>query len=207
VEDSSPNWAFLNYKLYTPGTTIPDCPSAWPNNTITIAYTAVGNSDEIIPWSSAVSATLIVQGPYNTVNGGRQGYTILAASGTRVFTLNGVSTTQRIVGTSSADLFDNNIYSQPPYDLTHTLQLCLFLILYSPHPLLVTRCLLCSKVCNAVRRFLLLIGWACSIPQRPFCLFTDRRLQRQRRRGVRDQRRINGQSQHHRLHLVQRGQQ
>ena len=119
VEDSSPNWAFLNYKPHTPGAVVPGCPSGWPNNTITIAYTAVGTSDEIIPWSSAVSATLIVQGPYNTVNDGRQGYTILAASGTRVFTLNGVSTTQKVVGTSSADLFDNNIYSQPPYAMQY----------------------------------------------------------------------------------------
>ena len=114
VEDNSPNWAYLNYQPYIPGTAVPTC-AAWPNSTISIAYTAVGSSSTINPWSSQVTAELVVQGPYNTVIAGRQGYTILAASGTRVFTLNGVSTTQRIVGTSSIDLFDNNIYTQAPY--------------------------------------------------------------------------------------------
>ena len=119
IEDSSPSWAYLNYQPYTPGSAVPACPTAWPNSSISISYTAVGSSDSIIAWSSAVTATLTVQGPYNTVNAGRRGYTILAASGTRVFTLNGVSTTQQVVGTSSADLFDNNIYDQPPYAMQY----------------------------------------------------------------------------------------
>jgi hypothetical protein len=56
-----------------------------------------------------------VQGPYPTVIPGRQAYTLLSAYGTRVFTLNGNSTVQSITGTSSVDLFDNNLYTAAPF--------------------------------------------------------------------------------------------
>ena len=116
VEYSSPDWSYLNYQPYKPGSPVPACPGASNSSaTISIGYVAKSASSSIYPWSSCVNAVLTVQGPYPTVVTGRSMYTIITASGTRVFSQGGVSSTQRIVGTSSVDLFDNNIYTQPPY--------------------------------------------------------------------------------------------
>ena len=115
IEFASPNWAFLSYSPYTPGSTIPACPAAFPNTTISIGYVTSQAAGQLSSWSSCVNAVLTVQGPYPTVIAGRQAYTLLAAYGTRVFTVNGKSSVQSIVGTSSVDLFDNNLYTAPPY--------------------------------------------------------------------------------------------
>ena len=117
VEYSSPLWAFLSYQPYTAGSTVPSCPAAFPTTTISIGYVTSQSAGGLLPWQSCVNAVLTVQGPYSTVVGGRSAYTLISATGTRVFTVNGVSTTQQIIGTSSVDLFDNNIYTATPFTM------------------------------------------------------------------------------------------
>ena len=119
VECSSPLWAFLTYQPYAASSTVPLCPAAFPTSTISIGYVTTQAAGQLLTWQSCVNVALTVQGPYPTVYSGRSAYTLISAAGMRVFTVDGVSTTQQVIGASSVDLFDNNIYTATPYTMQY----------------------------------------------------------------------------------------
>jgi hypothetical protein len=105
-------WALFTYSKYVPGQ--PACPfESVPNTTITLTYTTT-TPNSLLSWSSCVTVVLDVIGPYPTVTPGRNAYALLNATGTRTYTLNGVSTVQNIIGVSDV-IGDHTLYDQPPY--------------------------------------------------------------------------------------------
>ena len=109
-------FAYFNYAKYTPGSTLPTC-SATSNPTKSITYTYTATTpNSLLSWTSCVSAVLTVAGPYATAVPGRNAYTLLGATGTRTYTLNGVSTVQSIVGVSDV-IGDHTVYDAAPYSI------------------------------------------------------------------------------------------
>jgi hypothetical protein len=109
-------FALFTYAKYTAGTAVPTCSAtSAPTTTLTYTYTAT-TPNSLLSWSSCVSAVLTVVGPYPTAVAGRNAYTLLGASGTRTYTLNGVSSVQSIVGVSDV-IGDHTVYDAAPYSI------------------------------------------------------------------------------------------
>ena len=118
VEGSEDTAAFaiFTYAKYTPGTALPTCSAtSTPTTSIMYTYTATAPGS-LLQWSSCVSAVLTVAGPYPTVVAGRNAYSVLGATGTRTYTVNGVSTVQTIVGVSDV-IGDHTVYDAAPYSI------------------------------------------------------------------------------------------